>query len=132
MKTDKANVIVPDMLKDMLESHEIKAAWIAARHFNTTVEFLIPIDSYKIKTADMVINGRIWELKSPKGNSKTTAGNQFKRATKQSKFIIFDARRTSLPDADVLKKVKRELAKRQSIKGLLFINKPNRTKAAAA
>jgi curli biogenesis system outer membrane secretion channel CsgG len=122
MKQDKANVIIPVVLKDILKDHEIEAAWIVAQHFNTTVEFLIPIDGYKIKTADLVIEGRIWELKSPSGKSKTTVGNQFKRATKQSKYIIFDGRRINISDNEVQRKIKYELSKRRTIRRLLYIN----------
>ena len=122
MKQNKANVIIPDALSGLLEEHEIEAAWIAARYFNAKAEFLIPIDGYKVKTADLVIEGRIWELKSPSGKSKTTVGNQFKRATRQSKFIIFDGRNIHIPDDDVAKRIKHELSKRRSIRRLFFIN----------
>jgi len=105
------------------ELHEIEAAWILARHFNTVVEFLRPVEGYKVKTADLVMNGLIWELKSPTGKGRTTVSNQFKRASKQSSHVIFDARRVQLDEDEVLRQVHRELQTRKSVKVVLFITK---------
>jgi hypothetical protein len=88
------------------------------------VEFLIPIDGYKTKTHDMVFEGLIWEMKSPKGNSKTTVGNQFKKSSKQrARYIVFDARRTRLQDDDIKSKIRYEVSRRRSIKRVLLIVK---------
>lgn len=105
------------------EPHEIEVAWILARHYSTVVEFLRPVEGYKLKTADLVMNGVIWELKSPTGKGRTTVPNQFKRGTKQSKHIIFDARRTRLDEDSVLMQVRREARMRKSVKAVLFISK---------
>jgi hypothetical protein len=43
MKEDRAQVIIPSGLTNPPEPHEISAAWILARHYNTIVEFLRPI-----------------------------------------------------------------------------------------
>ncbi len=105
------------------EPHEVEAAWILARHFNTVVEFLRPVEGYKVKTADLAMNGLMWELKSPTGKGRTTVSNQFKRASKQSSHVVFDARRVQLDEADVLSQVRRELRTRRAIRTVLFITK---------
>jgi hypothetical protein len=121
---DKAEVIIPPNHPNPPELHEVEAAWILAHHLNTTVEFLIPINGYKTKTHDLVINGIIWEMKSPEGNSKTTVGNQFKNASKQrARYLIFDARRTTLKDDRVIPKIRNEIKYRKSIRRVLFIAK---------
>ena len=53
------------------------------------------------------MQGLLWELKSPIGNSKTTISNNLINAKQQSPNIIFDARRTKLADT----KIEKELAK---------------------
>jgi hypothetical protein len=69
------------------------------------------------------MNGLIWESKSPTGRSRTTVSNQFKRASKQSSHVIFDARRVQLDKDDVLRQVRKELRTRKAIKVVLFISK---------
>ena len=123
MSKVKANVIIPTDLVDPIESHEIEAAWILARHYNVIVEFLKPIDGYKVKTADFVMDGIIWELKSPIGKSKNTIEYALRRAGKQSRFLVFDGRRALLSDEFMVQKIHYELSKRRSIKKVIFINK---------
>jgi hypothetical protein len=122
-KTDKANVIIPGNLDVPPEPHEITATWILARYYNTAVEFLRPIGGYKIKTPDMKMNGQEWEIKSPTGKSKTNVGHQLESASKQSKYIIYDGRRSGLDDAIIQRRIRYELESRSSIRKLIYINK---------
>lgn len=75
-----------------------------------------------MKTADMVMNGLIWEIKSPIGSSRMTVSNQFRRASKQSTHLVFDARRVHLDENDVLSQVRTEVKKRR-FRAVLFITK---------
>jgi hypothetical protein len=122
-KINRGQVIIPTEQTKPPEPHEVEVAWILARHYSCTVVFLIPIDDYKRKTPDMVMQGREWEMKSPLGKSKNTIGNQFIRAAKQSKYFIFDGGRTSISDADIEKSIRFEMTKRSSIKRVVFISK---------
>jgi len=105
------------------EPHEVEVAWILARHFGVIVEFLRPSEGYKMKTADMVMNGLIWEIKSPTGSGRSTVPNQFRRASKQSGHVVFDARRIGLSEGRVLAEVLREAETHRSVKAILFITK---------
>ena len=116
-------VLLPAGSPMMPEPHEIEVAWILARHYHTVVEFLTPSEGYKMKTADMVMNGIIWEIKSPTGKGNSTVPNQFKRAAKQSSHIVFDARRVQLHEDDVLRQVRRQLTVQKAVKVVLFITK---------
>ena len=116
-------VIIPAGHPNPPEPHEVDAAWLLASHYHTTVQFLIPVDDYMRKSADVVMLGVQWEIKSPKGDSKTTIGNQFQFATKQSKRIILDTRRTKLDYEYIVKKVLIEIKKRSSIKKVVLIDK---------
>ncbi|MDR1358128.1 MAG: hypothetical protein LBJ48_02060 [Coriobacteriales bacterium] len=117
------DVIIPPNHPNPPDSHEIEAAWILARHFGTVVEFLIPTNGYKTKTADFVIDGLIWEMKSPTGKSKNTVGFAFKRGSKQARCIVLDARRIGLREHEALKYVQREYERRRKIRRVLFITK---------
>jgi hypothetical protein len=117
-------VVVPNNHPNPPEAHEIDAAWILARHFSCTIEFLIPVDDYKRKTPDLVMQGLLYELKSPTGTSrKYTIKDQFKRASKQSNNIIIDARRTKLADDFIEKAMRQELKTRRRLKRVLLVTK---------
>jgi len=116
-------VIFPVNHTNPPEQHEVDVAHILARHYRTTVEFLVPIDDYKRKSADIVMSGVAWEIKCPTGNSRATIGNQFRRANRQSKNIIIDTRRTKLMFDEIEKTVHQEMKKRPSIKKVIIIDK---------
>ena len=116
-------VIIPVNHPNPPEQHEVDVAVILARHYQTTVEFLMPIDDYKRKTADIVMLGVQWEIKSPIGASKSTIGNQFSVAKKQSRNIILDTRRTALQYGEIEKKAIIELKKRPNTKRVILIDK---------
>jgi hypothetical protein len=84
------------------------------------------VDDYKRKTADFTMGRLEWEIKSPNGNSKSTVHHQISRASKQSKYIVFDGRRTSLSDEILLNRIHAELKERRSIKRMLFITKKSK------
>ena len=120
---NSGKIIIPANHPNPPEPHEVDTAMILARHFQCVVEFIIPIDDYKRKSADILMQGIEWEIKSPYGASKSTIGNQFQFATKQSKNIILDTRRTKLDDENIRKKVLIEIKKRSSIKKVILVNK---------
>ena len=113
-------VIIPSGHPNPPEPHEVDIALILSRHFQCTVEFLIQVDEYKRKTADIVMLGVEWEMKSPIGNSKSTIGNQFSVASRQSRNIIIDTRRTSLVYEMIEKKVLFEMKKRPNTKRVIL------------
>ena len=96
---------------------------IMARHYQTTIEFIVPVDDYKLKSADIVMLGVEWEIKCPNGASKSTIGNQFQFASKQSRNIILDTRRTKLDFEIIEKRVLVEIKKRSLIKKVILIDK---------
>jgi hypothetical protein len=125
MRIDKADVLIPANIEDPPQQHEIDAARILARHYNKVVEFLRPIDGYKIKTPDIVMDGHLYEIKSPVGNSKKhTVKHQFDKATAQHAYgLVFDGRRTKLTEEFIVSAIKRELRSRRRIKKVIFITK---------
>ena len=53
-KVNPGQVIIPAGHPNPPEPHEVEAAYILARHYQETVEFLIPVDDYKRKSADVL------------------------------------------------------------------------------
>ena len=116
-------VIIPVGHPNPPAPHEIDVAKIMALHYKTDVEFIMPIDDFKRKTPDMRMNGVEWEIKTPKGTSKSTIYKQFRRAAKQANNIIIDTRHTKLKYSRIETSVKQEIDKRKSIKKVILINK---------
>ena len=116
-------VIIPTNHPNHPEPHEVDVAFILARHYRCTVEFLVPVDDYMRKTADLKMLGVTWEVKSPTGNSKSTIGAQFRRASRQSNNIVLDTRRTKLNYDKIKKQIIIETKQRTSINKVILINK---------
>jgi len=123
-KQSKADVIIPPNHPNPPEEHEVDAAWILARHYNTVIRFLVPVDDYKRKTADIEMLGAEWEIKSPTGNAKNTVRHQLRRAAGQAKNIVYDARRSPMPDSFIISRIEHELVHaKRTIRRVLMINK---------
>ena len=116
-------VIIPGDHPNPPLPHEVDAALVLVRHYHTNVEFIIPVDDYKRKTADFEMLGVQWEIKSPVGASKSTIGTQFRRATMQSRNIVLDTRRTKLKYEVIEKQVALEAKQRTNINRIILINK---------
>lgn len=122
----KMDVIIPHDMKPHPEDHELAVGWILARHYNCVVEFLQVVAGYKTKTPDIVMNGLLWEIKGPTGNSrKSTVEYQFK-GLKQSRNLVIDGRRTRLADIFVLDQVKKEMTRHVRVGKVIFITKTDK------
>ena len=115
---NRGQVKIPDNHPNPPLPHEVNMASVLAQHYNTVVEFIVPVDDYMRKTADILMLGMEWELKCPTGSSRRTVEHQFKRASKQAKNIVIDTRRTQLDYETIEKKVLFEISNRPSIKKL--------------
>jgi len=113
---NRGQVIIPDNHPNPPLPHEVNMASVLAEHYQTVVEFLIPVDDYKRSTADILMLGVEWELKCPTGASSSTIGEQFRRASRQANNIVLDTRRTNLEFDYIEKKVLVEMKERPSLK----------------
>jgi len=116
-------VIIPINHPNPPELHEVDSAMVLASHYQSTVEFIIPVNDYKRKNADFVMLGVEWELKCPTGVSKATIENSFRTASKQSKNLVIDSRRTKLDYDVIVKRVLFELKKRPYMRKVILIDK---------
>jgi len=114
------NVIVPTNINPHPERFEIEAAGIIAEYLDADATFIARATA---KTPDVEILRIEWEIKSPLGKSKNTIENQLKRASKQSPYIIVDARRCKLHIAKIRSQLHYNVGLRKHLKQVLLINK---------
>jgi hypothetical protein len=88
------------------------------------IEFIKPNFASGIKNPDVKMDGIVWEIKSPCGNSRATIEKIYKKAQTQSKNIIFDLRRINMPEEKAISKIKREFSlRRKKVKRIVIITK---------
>lgn len=118
------SVIIHPSLSPQPGTHETATAWVLARYYKCSIEFLQPSRGYRQKTADIVMNGRPWELKSPTGSSLSSVlRRQLRRGVHQSRYIIIDTRRTKISDVFIIRGVERYLANSRRVKSVIIITK---------
>lgn len=113
-------IIIPTDFKPYPARYELTAAQLLARYFKTDIEF-IPRSNQK--TPDFIIDGVKWELKSPTGTGKRNIERQLQTGIKQSKNIVFDARRSKIHIARIRNILNYQFRLAQSIKRIVLINK---------
>ena len=120
----KYQVIVKTLPQDAPYDFEMSAALIVANHFKTDVIFLRP---GPMKSPDLLLKQEIWELKSPRGNSKNTIHNIFVTSRKQSYNVIIDLRRCRMNEQKAFARIRDAFNKRRRKRcQLLVITKQNR------
>lgn len=87
------------------------------------IELLKP--SYRLgsKNADLLLCGKVWEIKSPKTTNKNTIMAMMKRAIHQSDNLIVDLRRLIGDDVVIVKLLERKFMLSKSLRNLLIITK---------
>ena len=104
------------------EKHEFEAAKFYA-DMSKNIIFLKPSDIPGVHTPDIKMDGLEWELKCPQGDSKRTIEQNFRKAMKQSQYIIFDLRRIKVPEKLCLAQLKEFFDSKKRVKKLLIIRK---------
>ena len=87
------------------------------------IELIPPVHIKGVKTADMSMNGIMWEMKSPQGGGKTTISHTIKHAVAQSVNIIIDLRRCKLDDECAIKELERHFNLSKRIRRMKIITK---------
>ena len=104
-----------------LEEHEKEtvAYFLKLGH---DVELIKPTYTPKIRNPDIMMNGIIWEMKSPQGKSKRTVERIFNRGAHQSQNLIIDLRRRSAQNLEKdIKDLENRFHKSSRIKRLYII-----------
>jgi len=120
-KKPQGKVIIPPHI-NVLE-HEIKTAQALAGA-GYDVSFIPKKDGLRVKSADVLINDVMFEMKSPKSGKLSAVERNLKRASHQSANIVFDSRRMkNLRDINIQRILIAKLQQQKTIKNILFINK---------
>lgn len=102
--------------------HEYETARSLARAGHN-VTFIKKSDIDHERTPDLLLDGELWEMKSPKASSARAIDRNLRRALRQSSRIVFDCRRMkNLPDAVVERELRKAANDLRSLKRLLFVN----------
>ena len=98
-------VLIEEYDPDPPEPHEIDAAQVLTRHFQSNIRFIPKTTGH---CPDVVVErtGEIWEIKSPKGNGKYTMANNLERAHSQSKKVVLDLSRCKMRDERALARIR--------------------------
>ena len=104
------------------EKHEFEMAkFFAAR--GKDIVFLKPSSIPNMHTPDILMDGVEWEMKCPFGSGKRMIEDNFRKAVKQSKYIIFDLRHTKLPEKQCISQLEKEFYARPYLKRLYIIKR---------
>lgn len=76
-----------------------------------------------VNTPDILMDGVEWEIKGPEGGSRSTIETNFRKAVKQSRYIIFDLRWIKLSEKQSISQLEREFSARPYLKRLYVICK---------
>lgn len=106
----------------ILEPHEYKTI-LYFTELGLDVELIPKSDRKGVHTPDVVMDGKKWELKSPKGKGRWLLENTLQKAVKQSPYIIVDLNRIKIPSIKCLQELEKQFYKSKGIKWLKIIMK---------
>lgn len=115
------NIIIPGDAN--VWPHEQKTARALARA-GYTVEFVKKSEDPYATSADVLINGTLWEMKSPTASNIKAVERNLKRARWQSGNIVFDSRRMKgIPDAAIERELRKWASELSGVSHVLFVNR---------
>lgn len=103
--------------------HEYETARALAREgYNIT--FIKKSDVKHERTPDVLIDGELWEMKSPKSSSTRAIERNLRRALGQSSRVVFDSSRMKqMPDLTVERELRKRAEEMKSLKRLILVSK---------
>ncbi len=104
------------------EEHEFETAKYFA-DLGKDIVFIKESHIPGVRTPDIMMDGVEWEIKCPKGKGNNTITGNFKKAVKQSRYIVFDLRRCNVPESKAITQLQHEFECRIYLKRLLVIKK---------
>ena len=85
---------------------------------------LIPTSQVKgMRTPDISVNGVLWEINSPTGNSKNTIKHTLQNASHQANNVIVDLRRCKLPEDQAIKDLEQRYRLSKRIRRMKIVTK---------
>jgi hypothetical protein len=106
-----------------LNSNEAKVAKILSNYFHANVKILKPVNRFKVKTPDYVINGEFYELKTIFSRNISKVGKRVYKAESQAENIVIDIRKTTIHYRRASQIIKETIAEEIHIKHVYLITK---------
>ena len=108
-----------------LEAHEYDTMLFLSQ-YGFDIEVIKPANIPRTHNPDFLINGGVWEAKSPEGQGKYNLQRQFHNAGHQAGNLVLDLRRFKMPASCSEKDALKRFGFSRSIKHLLLITKDGR------
>ncbi|WP_172135384.1 hypothetical protein [Adlercreutzia sp. ZJ473] len=106
-----------------IEEHEMNAARAIASS-GIDVEFKPQSKGKRVKNADFIADGVLWEVKSPTSDNIRVVQKRIREAAHQSRDIIFDSRRMKgLSNKRIQDEVSKWAHNLHHVRRLLYINR---------
>ena len=103
--------------------HEQRTAQALARA-GYTVQFVKKSEDPYATSADALIDGVLWEMKSPTSGKLRMVEQNLRRAAHQSSNIVFDSRRMkNVPDAAIERELRKWSSELSGVSHVLFVNR---------
>ena len=103
--------------------HELATARALAAA-GRTVEFLPRREGDRVRSADVLMGGVVWEMKAPESSRVASLQRVLRRAGAQSHSVIVDtARMRGVADAEAERELRRLLPLVASVRRLVLVNK---------
>ncbi|WP_418253057.1 hypothetical protein [Gordonibacter urolithinfaciens] len=103
--------------------HEQRTAQALARAGHT-VQFVKKSEDPYATSADVLIDGVLWEMKSPTSGKLRMVERNLRRAAHQSSNIVFDSRRMkNVPDAAIERELRKWSSELRGVSHVLFVNR---------
>ena len=107
-------------MKPRPQQHELNAAALLLEYFKKDIVFLLRTNR---PTADFLIDGIIWELKSPTGVGKNNIQRQLQDAHHQSVNVVLDSSRSKMHSVRLKSQATFQFRRMPTLNRLLFISK---------
>ena len=106
-----------------IQEHELSTARALA-DAGYDVEFAHKTEGNRVTSADVIVNGVLWEMKSPQAGNRKAIERNLRKASRQSANIIFDSQRMKgISDAEVEKELRKYAAHIKAIRRLWFVDR---------
>lgn len=121
MGDGKGCVRIPDGVN--VWPHERETALALAR-VGKAVEFVKKSNEPYATSADVMIDGLLWEMKSPTSGKLRMVERNLRRAAHQSSNVVFDSRRMKgVPDAAIERELRKWSSELRGVSHVLFVNR---------
>ena len=105
---------------EMLTAEALAAAGYKLRFLRRSMEL-------RARSADLLIDGELWEMKAPRSDKPRAIDKNIRKALHQASCVVFDSRRMKrIPDAVVERELRKSALGLKRMRHLLFVNKKGR------